>query len=316
MLYDPLMPKFAPAAFSSPPAEMPTDEELRARPRMKTSTYDVSRAALIALLLGLTAATAVVAAIYYMMQAPPRMQLTAIEIEDATGGFDDGQPDETPDVQSDAAPRPDASPVEVESDTVELEKTLDVLVDIATEAVPMLPEQTGEAVESTGIVGSSEGTGARPLGEGGGGEGGVPRSLRWLISFPDGATLDEYAMQLDYFGIELGKIGPDGTLTFASNLAASSPTVRTVQSGEGEERLYFSWKGGPRQVFDRQLYQKAGVSPEGTILHFYPKNTENVLAQLEAEKAQRDVKQIRRTFFDVRKKGREYEFQVSRQLFF
>ena len=297
--------------------ELPTDEELRRRPEMRTTVWDTSRAALLAMLIGFGAATAVAAYFYIKLQPAPAFDFVPVDIEDATGGFEDGNPDEMPDVQSDAAPRPDASPVEVEADTIELEKTLEVLMtDVATEAVPMIPDQPGEAAESTGPAGSSDGNGGRPLGEGGGGDGGVPRALRWLISFPDGATLDEYGKQLDYFGIELGKIGPDGKLTFASGLGNSVPAIKTVDSGDGEERLYFQWKGGPRQAFDRQLFQRGGVGPEGTILHFYPEKTESFLAQLEAQSAKRPVKEIRRTFFEVRKVGNAYEFKVDRHLFF
>ena len=297
-------------------AEPPPSEELRVRPEMRTTFWDVSRAGLLAMLLGFAASAASAWFIFATIQPAPKMELVAIEIPDATGGFEDGAPDDSADVPSDAAPRPDASPVEVEADTVELMETLDVLVDIADQALPLLPEQTGAAAESTGPAGSSEGSGSRPLGEGGG-EGGVPRSQRWLISFPDGATLEEYGKQLDFFGIELGKIGGDGTLTFAADLSGAAPAVRSVETGEGEERLYFEWKGGARQAFDRQLFQKAGVSPEGTVLHFYPQNTENRLAQLEqAASGGRDATQIRRTFFDVRKSGNGYAFEVSKQLFF
>ena len=317
------------AAVAPPPrptdqqrAEFAAREARRAEraanaPVLRTTVYDRSSAALLATAIGLGAITAIVTTLYIATLPPPAMKLVPIEIpEEATGGFEDGEPDSTLNVESDLAPQPDAAPVEQDSDQTELQETLETITELADTAAEMVPEQSGESAVNTGVAGSAVGSGAAALGSGGGVGGGVPRAQRWLVNFADGASLDEYARQLDFFGIELGTIGTDGTLKFASELA-QTPKSRTVTDGSTEKRLYMSWQGGPRRLADQQLFQRAGISAEGRpILHFYPKNTENLLALLERDASTKGVKQIRRTYFDAIETSNGYEFRVRKIIYF
>ena len=306
-----------PAVADAPAETRPPAAVDRPAPVLRTTSYDRSSAALLATLIGLLLTTAVITTLYIATRpaAPPK--LVPIEIPDeATGGSEDGEPDSTLQVESELAPQPDAAPVEQDSDQIELQETLEVITELADVAAEMVPEQTGQSAVNTGIAGTAVGTGAAALGAGGSGNGGVPRSQRWLVNFSDGASLDEYARQLDFFGIELGVIKSDGTLVFASNLAGT-PKSRVVTDGSQEKRLYMSWQGGPRKLADQKLFAKAGVNAEGRpILHFYPKNTENMLALLEKEASNRDVLQVRRTYFDAIETGRGYEFRVRRVIYF
>ena len=287
------------------------------QPVLRTTIYDQSSAALLALLIGLGAVTAIVTTLYIATLPPAPMKLVPIEIPDeATGGFEDGEPDSTLNVESDLAPQPDAAPVEQDSDQNELQETLETITELADTAAEMVPDQAGDAAVDAGVAGSAVGSGAAALGSGGGTGGGVPRAQRWLVNFADGASLDEYARQLDFFGIELGTIGTDGTLSFASKLSGR-PQSRTVTDGSTEKRLYMSWQGGPRRLADQKLFQKAGIAAAGRpILHFYPKNTENMLALLEKNAATKGVKQIRRTYFDAIETGNGYEFRVRKIIYF
>lgn len=282
-------------------------------PEMRVTGYDSARALLVALLLGFAASAGVVSALYVMLRPKPAVSYVPIELPDVDGGFEDGRDSESPDVDSAEVPRPDAAPEEVDTEILELEQSLESLADVSPEAAQMLPPVSGTEADSAGVLGSSDGDGGRPLGVGAG-AGGVPREKRWLVRFSGDASVAEYARQLDFFRIELGVITPEGKLVFASDLAASSPKIREVQSGAGENRLFFQWEGGPRRIADRQLFAKAGVNP-GTspILHFYHKDTENLLAQLEFKASGGvETKAIRRTFFDVVRNGDQYEFEVAR----
>lgn len=286
-------------------------------PEMRVTRYDSARAGLLALLLGFALSAAAVSVLFVILRPKPPANYVPIELPDADGGFEDGRDQDTPDVNTDAAPRPDASPEEVETEILELEQSLDALADISTEAAPMLPTQPGSEFDNAGVLGNSDGDGGRPLGVGGG-SGGVPREKRWLVRFGNDASVDEYAKQLDYFSIELGIITADGKLIFASKLSDPVPTTREVTSGDGEDRLFFQWEGGPRRIADRQLFAKAGVNPgRSPILHFYSKQTENQLAQLEYKASDGvDVKKIRRTFFDVVRQDGAYAFEVDRVVLF
>lgn len=285
---------------------------------MRVTRFDSVRALLFALLIGVIVTTLTGLALYVMLKPRPEVSYVPIELPDATGGFEDGDTADTPDVQNEAPPLPDATPVEVETEILELQESLDILVDVSTEAASMLPEQIGDAPDDAGPLGSSNGEGGRPLGVGGGDTGGVPREKRWLVRFGENVPIDEYAKQLDFFRIELGVITPDGKLVFANKLAAAVPTTREVTSGDGEKRLYFQWQGGPRRVADRKLFEKAGVNPgRSPILHFYPKDVENQLAQLEYLASNKvEVTRIRRTIFDVLATRGGYKFEVAKVVLF
>lgn len=299
-------------ATASPPRQSE-----RPQPVLRTTTYDRSSAALLSLFIGLVVATGIIATLYIAAMPDPPAKIVAVElIDEATGGEEDGEPDSTLLVESELAPQPDAAPVEQDADQTELQETLEQITDLAEQAVEIVPDQAGVAAISSGVAGSADGSGLPSLGSGPG-SGGVPRSQRWLVNFADGASLDEYARQLDYFGIELGAIMPDGTLKFASDLSAARPKTRQISDGSKEERLYMNWQGGARKLADQQLLGKAGINAEGRpVLHFYPKQTENLLAQLEKKATTRKISEIRRTYYDVRRAAGAYEFKVRRQIFF
>ena len=286
-------------------------------PVLKTTRHDQSSAGLLAVLIGLLLSTSVVGSLYVATRPAPPMKLVPIIIPDeSSGGQDDGEPDSTLEVESELAPQPDAAPVEQDADQTELQETLEVITDLADKAAEIVPDQAGSAPISTGVAGSADGSGMPALGSGTG-TGGVPRSQRWLVNFNDGASLKEYAKQLDFFGIELGVITPEGTLKFASDLSTPNPKTRELKDGSQEKRLFMSWQGGARKVADQRLFRAAGVNANGLpILHFYPANTENMLALLEKNATTRKMSEIRRTYFDVKSDQGGYTFKVRKQIFF
>ena len=174
---------------------------------------------------------------------------------------------------------------------------------------------------STGGIGGARGTGNAPsLGEGGGSGGGVRRPMRWIIEFDKGATLDSYAAQLDFFKIELGVLDDTDQITYANNLSAAAPSSRSGPR-TAEKRLYFSWRDGTLQQADRQLLSRAGVDATGKIvLQFYPAETEELLAVVEAEFLKRlgsgrDIRTVRRTRFVVVTEDDGYSFLVRNQTY-
>ena len=114
------------------------------------------------------------------------------------------------------------------------------------------------------------------------GQGDCLGSNGWFVKFGERASLDEYAKQLDFFGIELGALLPDGRLAYMKNMLNPVPEVRYINSGSDEARLYMTWQGGERRAADTQLFAKANINvrADTVIFHFYPKETENTLARL------------------------------------
>jgi hypothetical protein len=142
------------------------------------------------------------------------------------------------------------------------------------------------------------------------GSGTIPRWQRWEVRF-QATTLEAYAKELDFFGIELAALGggrPGIDYAFFDQGVLKS---RSTDEAD-DDRLYFIWQGGKFKEQDRALLTRAGINPTGRILcQFYPPALENQLAVLEQQKmGGRPLKDVRRTIFAVRPAGRGYEFFV------
>lgn len=77
-----------------------------------------------------------------------------------------------------------------------------------------------------------------------------------------------------------------------------------------------TWQGGgTRREADVKLFQRAGVdASQGTIFHFYPRETEQLLMTIEQQYAGRRQQEIRRTYFVVERGGDGFVFRVTRQV--
>jgi len=163
-------------------------------------------------------------------------------------------------------------------------------------------------------------------GRGGGGSGdgrmagtgsgsGEGQARRWEVRFPEGNTLEAYARQLDFFGIELGVLLPGNQVVYASNLAKAKPDLRTGPADQ-EKRYYLTWRRGGLQAADRELLARAGVDTEKKIiLKFLPPKVEAELARLEKVHAGSDADKVRKTVFLVLPSGDGYAFKVTDQSF-
>lgn len=309
---------------------MGTTEAISApvRPVIKASRYDQVLSLMIALITVFVIAVLMLAT---MVKTKPRIdvlqQTVPVEFFEDPGGDPNG--DTTDPTQAGSGPAVmDATQADIPPDETEKVSDSDDPVSISSDAADQLPALTPAplissaqsnptATGSGGSGGTGTGTG-RLFGHGPGKGGGFPREERWFIRYSDTAALDEYARQLDYFGIELGAIVGQ-QLVYISQMSGSTPQVRRAPGGGGEKRLYFTWQGGSRKRADVQLFQKAGIAVgDSVIFQFYPKNTENLLAKVEFEYERRKYNEIRRTYFAVRKpeSGSGYEFYVTRQVTF
>lgn len=291
-----------------PPVQAPR------QPVMGTTEYDKASAGMIAAVAGLLALTGLLVAIWFTNREPPPPEAVPIEIIEMPGGFEDGNPDDSPELESPEEEIPDPAIAETTDDQSQIEEMLETIVELSDSASEQVETIQSNASQNTGKVGSASGTGGRPLGMGGGGKGGFPREQRWRIKFDDG-DLVTYAKQLDFFKIELGALFRDGRLIFIKDLSRPTPTKRQVQTGKGEDRLYMTWRGGSRKQADASLFKKAGVpnAESARLMHFYAPETEQLLARTEIAYRNRKSSEIRSTFFTVRKDGPGFKFVVTSQ---
>lgn len=276
----------------------------RPLPEMRVTRYDRVSSAMMSLVLALILGVIGVVAWWLTTRPPPPIDLVPLELVEMPGGYEDG--DDLPPLES-----PEAEVVP----EPQVEQALDSVIELADQSTQQLEQVLTEDVFNNPRPGTASGTGRGPLGTGGG-TGGIAREQRWFVRFDDAGSLEEYAKQLDFFGIELGCLLPGGELVFLSKLSQAQPAKRSVRTGKGEQRLYMTWQGGERRSADEKLFQKAGVSVgSGTIFHFYPPQTEQLLARLELSFANRAAKDIRRTYFVVVSQRNGYTFAVTRQTY-
>lgn len=281
---------------------------------MTVTSHDKTSAFMLCLVAALVAMTALAIALWFTNRLPPDPEPVPIEIVEMPGGFEDGEPDETMDLESPEEEIPDPSIAETQDDQSEIEEMLETIVELSDNASQQVEIViNADASESKGKVGSAKGSGKRPLGIGGG-RGGVPSEQRWFVKFDDG-SLDLYARQLDFFGIELGAFFPPPTkkIVYLTNIASDSPTKREVNSG-ADNRLHMTHQGGARMQADRELFGKAGVGTDGAVLlHFYSKDAEKKLITSELSYRNKKASEIRRTYFRVTKDGAGFKFTVTSQ---
>lgn len=284
-------------------------------PKLSINRYDISTAGLLALLSMAGTALLILVAIWLANRIETAVVREPL-MEAGDGGWPDGDPNATPDVESPEDPSLDPSVANDQSDVTELMEITDPVVEVAENAAQIVEPTDFSDQKNTGNPGSADGTGGRPWGMGGPGRGGVKREQRWFVQFNNTGDLKTYAAQLDFFQIEIGAMFPaENRLVYMTNMSADRPTLREVTTGDNEKRLFMNWEGGNRREADVELFKKAGVDASGaTILHFYPPPVEQQLVEKESEySGGRPPEQIRRTFFEVRPDGGGYQFVVTSQ---
>lgn len=282
------------------------------KPVMTETRYDIATSAQIASVLGLGILVTLLIAIW-LSNLLPEVEVVPVVTTTGDGGWEDGSPDESLNVES-PDPETDDPSLSNDQDVSQLEEITEQMATLTDTAAALQNPTAFTDPSSGGNPGSADGTGGRPFGSGGGGRGGTKREQRWLVQFADKGDLKSYARQLDFFKIELGCAFPDGRVFYLSNMS-SSPNLREARLSSDDQRLFMNWQGGERIKADIELLTKAGVqnAAEGTILHFYDPGTEQMLARLEQEYGGHQPQEIRRTYFQAKRSGSEYEFIVTSQ---
>jgi hypothetical protein len=322
----------APAALFQPdtsPAGAPGEASAPAPafvPRVRgESFYDRVTSILMAVVVGAMLVVGWLLLIYATNQAYASRvtaPLQIIEVFGGGGGSPEGTAGSTEKLDvAGAAAEAQASNNEEEAADFEepsVQETPAAMLDAVAEAGESLAEvDLGAVMPRGGAVAS--GRRASKLGSGGPGlglgpgDGGVSREQRWSIIYNTGQTPEEYARQLDYFGVELAVISGDNQLTYVSKFSDPTPAKR-YGTGQWDDRLYFLWQGRGRKASDVALLRKAGIEVgEGVVLQFYPKQVEGLLAQLEVRYRGKQPSEIRVTRFGVVPNGDGYGFEVLAQ---
>lgn len=291
-------------SLATPPVK-PRDPAF-AKPRepekLDVSTQDRASSMMVAVLVILAVIVLIMFAIWLSGRERTQVAVPVTIVEElGGGGAGSGNPGAEQQLE-------EVSPEEVQDlQEVGIEQTLQAISDAVVDL---------DAVEggATGLgTGEGDGTGDG-RGPGPGGKGTATQLPDWEVRF-NASTIDLYAAQLDFFGIELGAIGGGKTtVDYASKLSQPMPVTRSAP-GDAEKRRYLVWRKGPLAAADKALLTKAKIDTTGrVILQFLPETVEGQMAQLEAEHAKgKKLNEIRRTAFGVKGNAGQFEFYVIEQ---
>jgi len=268
---------------------------------LRVNTYDRVSSLLVALLIIVGAAVAGLVIVYFARRLIEAQ--VAIPIQPVSAGR-----------PADAAMglKHDLEPPGVEDIPELIEPTLqDTLSAVSSAVATKNALLSDEDIDSESELGHGSGYGDNR--RSGFGEGvGFEEPRREIRFEPD--NLQHYARFLDFFGIELGVLGRDNQVYYASGFSREKPTIR-VGAPAQEQRLYMNPADNQFMVLDRQLAAKAGIADKGElILQFYPPQTQAILFALEQQRAGGPTpEKIRHTVFRVLPKGDQFEFVVEAQ---
>jgi hypothetical protein len=287
--------------------------------RLRVSLYDRASSGLMALLIAVGSVVALLLVVWLSSKllAPPSMAVP-VKIVDVyrqdgedggngrpSGGTQVDEPSREPFVGKDPKTRDVQESLSgVDSALVAKAVALDEDPDLV---VPLRRGSYGTGGGRFGGKGPGDGLdiGDRPPGH----------ARHWEITFPKGNTLDAYARQLDFFGIELGVVIPGDKVVYAFHLSKPKPDTRLLaEASSHENRFYLSWRDGDLRKADRELLVRAGVQIEDeVVLQFLPDAVEARLAAMEREFRGAEPKRIGKTRFGVRPVGDKFEFYVIEQ---
>jgi hypothetical protein len=275
---------------------------------MRANSVDRVSSLLTSLLVLVGIAVALLGLLFFLRMASSNAEVIQLEPERISG-----RGDNAPGFERDFDP---PTPDEVEQLN---EPAMESTLQMVSEAINNISDVM-ESLESANSSANGRGD-SRQAGPEGEGDDLVPRHERWDLKF-QARDKRGYAVQLDFFKIELGAYGGTSpNVDYVSNLA-SQPTKRTG-SPKADKRLYFlSITEGVLKQYDKQFLQSAGVNlGSRPPIKFIPPETEELLAQAEAryykEKRNPNIRiaEIAKTVFECRPAsvGKGFEFVVVDQ---
>jgi hypothetical protein len=290
----------------------PTGGQPAPDPKLKPSAYERASAAVLSLLVFVGVLVACLLTIWLSHWRHGEAGLSVPVQFERGGGDPAGMPGERLDVEGPQRLEigPPDEPVESR-----LEKTMAAIADVVVRKIADL-DQPLEDAASNAAGGGVEGEGRkRPKGDGPGPDG-VPVPI-WQMRY-DESTLDVYAQQLDFFGIELAVVGGEkDRIEYASGFTRSPPARRTGTRVEELQasRTYFTHQSGTVRQYDQQLLSRASIKTDGKlILQYYAKAVVQELLALEKNYRGLDRHDILSTVFGVRRRGSGFEFYVLDQV--
>jgi hypothetical protein len=161
---------------------------------------------MIAAVAGLLALTGLLAAIWLTNRSPASQESVSIEVIAMSGGFEDGNPDDSPELEFPRGEISDPAIAETTDDQSQIEEMLEILIELSDSTSQRVDRAIqSEASGKSGKVGTTSGIDTGPRTGSYHGTETVGREQRWMIKFDEG-DLVTYAKQLDFFQDRTGSV--------------------------------------------------------------------------------------------------------------
>jgi hypothetical protein len=285
----------------------------RQKTALRISSYDRAASMLLALLILVGSTVSLMFIIWISNKIHTTLVAVPVVMDEV--GTGDGSPAGGGGTDLDQ-PATEDVPQETNLQEPQLKDTLSMVASAVQDRADLLDDPTaldrtnpGRGGGTGGGIGTGHGKGIGP----GSGTGGRPR--HWELRFPRDNTLDAYAKQLDFFGIELGVLLPGNKVQYAYHLSKSLPDQRTGVASD-EKRFYLTWRRGELEQADRELLARAKIDTQNRlILKFLPVEIEKQLWSLEKARAGQGSTSVPTTVFGIQPEGNGYSFYVIEQTF-
>ena len=135
---------------------------------------------------------------------------------------------------------------------------------------------------------------------------------RWIITYPDASSTEEYIRQLETLGIHLAARDTSGR---TRHLLFQDGTVLSGSAEVTRQQLVLSWSDGERVRVDRTLFQALSIDVDpATITHVYSTTLTEAMILAERSFQNLETREIHRTWFVVQPQADgTYQMVVERQ---
>ncbi len=137
---------------------------------------------------------------------------------------------------------------------------------------------------------------------------------RWTVEYSQD-NIENYAQQLDYFGIQIGLVSQSMPRVDLLSGVSTNPTLKSTTRVR-ENRVFFTHRRATLMNWDRRLLRRAGVKDfeHRFVVQFIPNDLTKKLIALEINFAKQNsiaLKKVQQTVFRVRQANGGYEFVVQ-----
>lgn len=140
---------------------------------------------------------------------------------------------------------------------------------------------------------------------------------KWEVRY-EVASLDEYARQLDFFGIELGAVSLDDNRIVRIGGLSEGRSQAMSDRADEQETVYFAHKQPRLKAWDRRMVDSESFGFEFEVVHLFPEQITAQMGKAELDYVSslgREEDEILKTLFELHPEGDGWKIRVAKMEF-